>query len=239
MKVSKSIMKAFFSPPPPPYKNIRALQCQKGQDQKRQDQKEQSQTQKGFSLIELMVVIVIIGVLANVGIPRYQTFMMKARRSEVKSLLTSMYAAQKSFYAEWDQYYADFDVVGFSLAGDQRYLVGFHDNRGPGIPFYPDTIYRNDSSAVIINTKSYCDKTPPPCTYDSTGATVINIPGSAVVAELSGQTFIFGGAANLDTDRACDRWYITDTRELTLLHDDINWSGRNLVNSYEVCEVAP
>ena len=69
-----------------------------------------------------MVVIVIIGVLANVGIPRYQTFMMKARRSEVKSLLTSMYAAQKAFYAEWDQYYADFDVVGFSLAGDQGYV---------------------------------------------------------------------------------------------------------------------
>ena len=111
MKVSKSIMNKLFSPPPPPpYKNIRALQCQKGQSQK-----EQSQTQKGFSLIELMVVIVIIGVLANVGIPRYQVFMMKARRSEVKSLLTSMYAAQKAFYAEWDLYYPDFDVVGFSL----------------------------------------------------------------------------------------------------------------------------
>ena len=186
-----------------------------------------------------MVVIVIIGVLANVGIPRYQTFMMKARRSEVKSLLTSMYAAQKSFYAEWDQYYADFDVVGFSLAGDQRYLVGFRDNRGPGIPFYPDTIYRNDNSAVIVNTKSYCDKTPPPCTYDSTGATVINIPLRSEVHPPHGQTFNFGGAANLDTDRACDKWVITDTRELTLLHDDINWSGRNLVAPHNVCEVAP
>ena len=206
-------MNKLFSPPPPLYKNIRALQRQKRRDQK---------TQKGFSLIELMVVIVIIGILANVGIPKYQRFMMKARRSEVKSLLTSMYAAQKSFYAEWDQYYADFDVVGFSLAGDQRYLVGFADNRGLGIPFYPDTIYRNDGSAVIINTKDYCDRGSV-CTYSRSGALVINIPRSAVVRSLS-QEFTFGGAANLDKDEICDRWYIKDTRELVLLHDDINWS---------------
>ena len=122
-----------------------------------------------------MVVIVIIGVLANVGIPKYQRFMMKARRSEVKSLLTSMYAAQKSFYAEWDQYYADFDVVGFSLAGDQGYMVGFADNRGLGIPFYPDAIYRNNNSAVIINTKDYCDRGSV-CTYSRSGALVTNIP---------------------------------------------------------------
>ena len=184
-----------------------------------------------------MVVIVIIGILANVGIPKYQTFMMKARRSEVKSLLTSMYAAQKSFYAEWDQYYPDFDVVGFSLAGDQGYLVGFADNIGLGIPFYPDAIYRNDNSAVIIDTKSYCDRGSV-CTYSRSGALVINIPLRSVVRNLS-QEFIFGGAANLDTDRACDRWYIKDTRELTLLFNDILWDGRTLVDPRDVCEVAP
>ena len=178
-----------------------------------------------------MVVIVIIGVLANVGIPRYQVFMMKARRSEVKSLLTSMYAAQKAFYAEWDQYYADFDVVGFSLAGDQKYLVGFSNvggPRGPGIPLYPDSIYRSDNSAVIIDTKEYCDKTPPPCTYGSTGARIENIPRLSIVHSPHGQIFSFGGAANLDNDRACDRWYITHTRELVLLHNDIRWNGHNL-----------
>ena len=206
-------MNKLFSPPPPLYKNIRALQRQKRRDQK---------TQKGFSLIELMVVIVIIGILANVGIPRYQRFMMKARRSEVKSLLTSMYAAQKSFYAEWDQYYADFDVVGFSLAGDQGYMVGFADNRGLGIPFYPDAIYRNDNSAVIINTKDYCDRGSV-CTYSRSGALVTNIPRLSVVQNFS-QRFFFGGAANLDKDGVCDRWYITEARKLVLLHDDIHRS---------------
>ena len=188
-----------------------------------------------------MVVIVIIGVLANVGIPRYQVFMMKARRSEVKSLLTSMYAAQKAFYAEWDLYYPDFDVVGFSLAGDQKYLVGFthiHGNRAPAIPFYPDPTYRDQDKAVIINTKDYCDKTPPPCTYGSTGAYIRNIPRRSMVEAPNGQIFSFGGAANLDADLACDRWYITHTRELVLLHDDINWHGNNMPQ-HEQCVDMP
>ena len=121
---------------------------------------------------------------------------------------------------------------------DENYLVGFSESytpRGPGIPLYPDPRYR--LSAVIIDTEDYCDKTPPPCTYGSTGAAIDNISGRSRIRS-HGQKFNFGGAANLDTDEACDKWYITHTRELVLLHDDIHWDGRNMTG-HDICLVPP
>lgn len=81
---------------------------------------------KGFSLVELMIVVAIIGLLAAVGVPQYQKFQARARQGEAKSSLSALYAAEQSFFGEWNQYTVDLKNIGFGVTGTGlRYVTGF------------------------------------------------------------------------------------------------------------------
>ena len=54
----------------------------------------------GFTLIELMIVISIIAFLAMISVPSFMRFMAKAKRTEAYMQLSSLYAAQKGYFAE-------------------------------------------------------------------------------------------------------------------------------------------
>ena len=85
----------------------------------------------GFTLVELMVVVAIIGILAAVAIPNYQKFQAKARQSEAKIALSAVYTSEKSFSVENNTYTACLGAIGyapdnFNLATrTQYYTVGF------------------------------------------------------------------------------------------------------------------
>lgn len=61
---------------------------------------------KGFTLIELMVVVVIIGVLAALAVPRFMGSTGKAKKSEAKTVLKHLYTMERMFYQEFDRYVA-------------------------------------------------------------------------------------------------------------------------------------
>lgn len=82
--------------------------------------------QKGFSLVELMIVVAIIGLLAAVGVPQYQKFQARARQGEAKSSLSALYASEASYFGEFNLYSVDLKNIGFGVTGTGlRYVTGF------------------------------------------------------------------------------------------------------------------
>jgi prepilin-type N-terminal cleavage/methylation domain-containing protein len=63
------------------------------------------QTQ-GFTLVELMIVVALIGVLTSIAIPGFQRFQMNSKRAEAYTNLLTLAKSQKAYYSEWNQYVA-------------------------------------------------------------------------------------------------------------------------------------
>lgn len=59
---------------------------------------------KGFTLVELMVVIVIIGILAALAIPRFLGATNKSKATEFKPILKQIYTLQEAYRQEHDSY---------------------------------------------------------------------------------------------------------------------------------------
>ncbi len=56
---------------------------------------------KGFTLVELVIVIVIVGILSVVAVPVYRGYTKKAMATEGKALLGALNTSQKVYFAEW------------------------------------------------------------------------------------------------------------------------------------------
>src|SRR5690554_3387041 len=69
---------------------------------------------KGFTLIELMIVVVIIGILSSIALPSYQQYTMRANRTDGMSAIQMLLDAQERYYADHISYTADLTKLGLA-----------------------------------------------------------------------------------------------------------------------------
>jgi prepilin-type N-terminal cleavage/methylation domain-containing protein len=71
---------------------------------------------KGFTLIELMIVVVIIGILAALAIPRFMQTTGKAKKSEAKTILKQLYQLERAYFQEHDAYVAGANTAALAAS---------------------------------------------------------------------------------------------------------------------------
>ncbi len=170
----------------------------------------------GFSLVELMVVVAIIGILAAVAVPNVSKYMLKARQSEAKTNLAAIYSANKAFAVEYNGYMTRFTVMGYAPEGQLRYNFGFETDVNPT---YLSGYLGTGSASTDSKASAFCTGTKCVCLTECTNAATL--PASTAAAT----TFTAAASSDLQkgkTGTVHDEWQINETKMISQTKDGIN-----------------
>lgn len=71
----------------------------------------------GFTLIEIMIVVGIVGILAAIAFPSYQQYVVRTKRAAAKSMLIQVLDRQSQFFVDNKRFATDLTGLGFSANG--------------------------------------------------------------------------------------------------------------------------
>jgi type IV pilus assembly protein PilA len=109
--------------------------------------------QKGFTLIELMIVVAIIGILAAIAIPAYQDYTVRSQVTEGLNLAGDWKAAVSEVYAQTGQWPADTDAIfgsGSTVTKEGKYVEAVTLDNGNIIIQYGNQANSNINGAYYL-----------------------------------------------------------------------------------------
>jgi type IV pilus assembly protein PilA len=162
-------------------------------------------SKKGFTLIELMIVVAIIGILAAIAIPNFLKFQAKSKQSEAKANLGAIFTGEVAYFGEANTY-GNFPQINWSPSGSPRY----HYSLGA-------FVLGGDNVNVGASTTGLGEAG---WTANLNGATdngvAITAGGSFMVSPvITGSTrFVAGAGGHVSTSTVVDGWQIQEKRIL-------------------------
>lgn len=155
---------------------------------------------QGFTMIELMIVVAIIGFLSMISVPSFLKFLSKAKRAEAYMNLGSLYVAQKSYWAEHGTYSSmlfgkdsiGWKPEGYSGGGIQEkfsYTYGFNQGQ-EGQNYFTGKLAASQSSLGVTK----ADK----------------------------EGFIIAAAGDIDGDGIADLLTVNQHNDIKIIVDDLS-----------------
>jgi type IV pilus assembly protein PilE len=119
-----------------------------------------SRSGRGFTLIEVMIVVAIIGILAMVAMPSYQEYMRRSKRAEAQGILMEAAQYMQRYYSANDRY----TVAAGNTTAEVEQKVG-------SVSMLPETLRQSPKSGtanydIVVVARG----TPPSYTIRATGA---------------------------------------------------------------------
>jgi type IV pilus assembly protein PilA len=165
--------------------------------------------QKGFTLIELMIVVAIIGILAAIAIPNFLSYQARSRQAEARTNLGAVFVSEVAFFGE-NNLYSSFGQIGYTLAG----ITNRYTYRSPAIAGNAASTGAQGQDLYHTGAGSNAAGGTPEADGPQLSAAALPVLGAAA-------GFTATASGNVDGDNTVDHWFVNDVKAIVNDRNDV------------------